>query len=88
MAPAQPRETIDLILLGGERSDETRKDFVAAEIQATAWANVISGPGRPALLLGRLDLRIPAIVTTCSDGSRPPVPIDRDQFDGAVRCIF
>jgi hypothetical protein len=33
-------------------------------------------------------LRIPAIVTTCSDGSRPPVPIDRDQFDGAVRCIF
>ena len=32
MAPAQPRETIDLILLGGERSDETRKDFVAAEI--------------------------------------------------------
>ena len=36
--------------------------------------------------LGRL--RIPAIVTTRSDGSRPPVPIDRDQFDGAVRCIF
>jgi hypothetical protein len=34
------------------------------------------------------DLRIPAIVTTHSDGSRPPVPIDRDQFDGAVRCIF
>ena len=33
-------------------------------------------------------LRIPAIVTTRSDGSRPPVPIDRDQFDGAVRCIF
>jgi hypothetical protein len=33
-------------------------------------------------------VRIPAIVTTCSDGSRPPVPIDRDQFDGAVRCIF
>jgi hypothetical protein len=61
MAPAQPRETIDLILLGGERSDETRKDFVAAEIQATAWANVISGPGRPALLLGRL--RILVLVT-------------------------
>ena len=33
-------------------------------------------------------MRIPAIVTTRSDGSRPPVPIDRDQFDGAVRCIF
>jgi Family of unknown function (DUF6151) len=33
-------------------------------------------------------VRIPAIVTTRSDGSRPPVPIDRDQFDGAVRCIF
>jgi len=33
------------------------------------------------------DLRIPTIVTTRSDGSRPPVPIDRDQCDGAVRCI-
>ncbi len=33
-------------------------------------------------------VRIPAIVTIRSDGSRPPVPIDRDQFDGAVRCIF
>jgi arsenate reductase-like glutaredoxin family protein len=33
-------------------------------------------------------VRIPAIVTTRSDGSRPPVPIDRDQFDGTVRCIF
>ena len=53
MAPAQPRETIDLILLGGERSDETRKDFVAAEIQATAWANVISGPGSPQLRVER-----------------------------------
>jgi hypothetical protein len=29
-------------------------------------------------------LRIPAIVTTRSDGSRPPVPIDRDQFDGPL----
>ena len=37
---------------------------------------------------GEPDVRIPAIVTTRSDGSRPPVPIDRDQFDGAVRCIF
>lgn len=35
-----------------------------------------------------LYVRIPAIVTTGSDGLRPPVPIDRDQFDGAVRCIF
>lgn len=33
-------------------------------------------------------VRIPAIVTTRSDGSRPPVPIDRGQSDGAVRCIF
>jgi len=33
-------------------------------------------------------LRIPAIVTTNSDGSRPFVPIDRDQCKGAVRCIF
>ena len=32
-------------------------------------------------------VRIPTIVTTRSDGSRPPVPIDRDQCDGAVRCI-
>ena len=33
-------------------------------------------------------LRIPTIVTTRSDASRPPVPIDRDQCDvGAVRCI-
>jgi hypothetical protein len=32
-------------------------------------------------------VRIPTIVTTCSDGSRPPVPIDRDRRDGAVRCI-
>jgi hypothetical protein len=27
-------------------------------------------------------------VTTRSDGSRPPVPIDRGQSDGAVRCIL
>ncbi|MFZ3354441.1 MAG: hypothetical protein WA268_26635, partial [Xanthobacteraceae bacterium] len=33
-------------------------------------------------------VRIPAIVTTRSDGSRPPVPIDRGQSDGAVRCIL
>jgi transposase len=37
---------------------------------------------------GASRLRIPAIVTTRSDGSRPPVPIDRGQSDGAVRCIF
>ena len=35
-----------------------------------------------------LELRIPAIVTTNSDGSRPFAPIDRDQCKGAVRCIF
>jgi len=34
------------------------------------------------------EVRIPAIVTTNSDGSRPFVPIDRDQCKGAVRCIF
>jgi len=33
-------------------------------------------------------LRIPAIMTTRSDASRPSVPIDRDQCEGAVRCIF
>ncbi len=36
-------------------------------------------------------LRIPAIATTRSDGSRPPIPIDRDQCgaecDGAVGCM-
>jgi hypothetical protein len=36
----------------------------------------------------RENVRIPAIVTTRSDGSRPPVPIDRGQFGGTVRCIF
>jgi hypothetical protein len=35
----------------------------------------------------RVLMRIPTIVTTRSDASRPPVPIDRDQNDGAVRCI-
>jgi mannose-1-phosphate guanylyltransferase / mannose-6-phosphate isomerase len=34
-----------------------------------------------------VSVRIPTIVTTRSDASRPPVPIDRDQCDGAVRCI-
>ncbi|UQR61703.1 ATP-dependent Clp protease adaptor ClpS [Bradyrhizobium sp. C-145] len=33
-------------------------------------------------------LRIPTIATTRYDGLRPPIPIDRDQRDGAVRCIF
>ena len=37
---------------------------------------------------GAEEVRIPAIVTTNSDGSRPFVPIDRDQCKGAVRCIF
>jgi hypothetical protein len=36
-------------------------------------------------------VRIPMIVTTCTDGSRPVVPIDRDhcgaEYEGAVRCI-
>jgi hypothetical protein len=27
---------------------------------------------------------IPMIATTRYDGSRPPIPIDRDQFEGAV----
>ena len=33
-------------------------------------------------------VRIPMIVTTRSDASRPLIPIDRDQCDGTVRCIF
>jgi len=37
-------------------------------------------------------VRIPAIATTHSDGSRPAIPIDRDQWarmrEGAVGCIF
>jgi catechol 2,3-dioxygenase-like lactoylglutathione lyase family enzyme len=36
-------------------------------------------------------MRIPTIAPTHSDGSRPPIPIDRDQCgaerDGAVGCI-
>lgn len=32
-------------------------------------------------------VRIPAIVTTRSDALRPPIPDDRDQCEGAVRCI-
>ena len=31
-------------------------------------------------------LRIPVIAPTRSDASRPPVPTDRDQCEGAVRC--
>jgi len=27
---------------------------------------------------------IPMIATTRYDGSRPPIPIDRDQYEGAV----
>jgi hypothetical protein len=29
-------------------------------------------------------LGIPMIATTRYDGSRPPIPIDRDQYEGAV----
>jgi hypothetical protein len=29
-------------------------------------------------------VRIPAIVTICSDASRPSIPIDRDQCEGAL----
>jgi hypothetical protein len=40
-------------------------------------------------LLPSLDrsVRIPTIVTNRSDGSRPPVTIDRDQCDSVVRCM-
>ena len=31
-------------------------------------------------------VRIPVIAPTRSDASRPPVPTDRDQCEGAVRC--
>ena len=31
-AATQARETIDLVLAGGERSDETRKDLVVSKI--------------------------------------------------------
>jgi hypothetical protein len=30
------------------------------------------------------NLGVPMIATTRYDGSRPPIPIDRDQFEGAV----
>jgi hypothetical protein len=48
--------------------------------------NMAAIEGREPVAKGRL--RIPTIVTTHSDRSRPPVPTDRDQCDGAVRCIF
>ena len=45
--------------------------------------------GATHFLMKRLPkVRIPAMVTTRSDASRPPVTIDRDQCEGAVRCIF
>jgi hypothetical protein len=37
-------------------------------------------------LATRPHLRIPVIAPTRSDASRPPVPTDRDQCEGAVRC--
>jgi hypothetical protein len=40
-------------------------------------------PARAVILV-----HIPTIVTTDFDASRPAVPIDRDQCEGAVRCIF
>jgi hypothetical protein len=36
--------------------------------------------------LGVARLRIPTIVTSRSDGSRPPVPIDRDHFGAGCKA--
>jgi hypothetical protein len=47
---------------------------------------------RPVGPVGPACVRIPTIVTTRTDGSRPVVPIDRDhcgaEDEGAVRCIW
>jgi hypothetical protein len=49
-----------------------------------------SGPAREPVQQV-VKVRIPTIAPTHSDGSRPPIPIDRDQCgaerDGAVGCI-
>ena len=64
--------------------------FLYSQVHETKAAVALNGPRLEMIHRGHtvLSLRIPAIVTTCSDGSRPPVPIDRGQFDGPVRCIF
>jgi len=64
------------------------------------WPSLADGvvaitPAQMGYLLSGIDwrnpVRIPTIATTRSDGSRPPIPIDRDQCgaerDGAVGCI-
>jgi opacity protein-like surface antigen len=63
-------------------------DISGTDISSTA---LTTPPGDPSAVAQWNDkvnsLRIPTIVTGRSDGSRPPVPIDRDRCDGAVRCI-
>src|SRR5262245_3142843 len=55
---------------------------------ATATIPIIFGMGLDPVQSGLgISLRTTTIVTTRSDASRPPVPIDRDQCEGAVRCI-
>jgi hypothetical protein len=53
----------------------------------------VAAPAGGGLLSSRIRspytrLRIPMIVITRSDGSRPPVPIDRDQCDGYRQVHF
>ena len=40
---AQVRETVDLVICRGERSDEARQDLVGAEVEVRACPLIISG---------------------------------------------
>jgi len=68
---------------------QTREQPVNGVIGALSriYASIPQSSSAARLTAGAAGLRIPTIVTTRSDGSRPPVPIDRDQCDGAVRYI-
>jgi hypothetical protein len=61
-----------------DRVSRTRVSrIVFQKIQFSSFGYV--GSASLALLPDSVWLRIPTIATTDSDGSRPPVPIDRDQ---------
>ena len=69
-----------------------RHGLRASELVALRWDDINLQAGKLHVRRSKggetsVHLRIPTIVTTCSDASRPPVPIDRDQSDGAVRYI-
>jgi hypothetical protein len=59
---------------GGLATRLLRGRVVHAVYQHDNWCRTLNG------------VRIPVIAPTRSDASRPPVPTDRDQCEGAVRC--